>query len=62
MQETLRQITAQGVSSDNADIAHLSPLTWRHINFLGRYDFALPKSVANGDLRPLRNPTSEGDF
>lgn len=62
MQEALRQITAQGVSSDTADIAHLSPLIWRHINFLGRYDFALPETVANGGLRPLRNPTSEGDF
>src|SRR5271168_2243913 len=62
MQEALRQITAQGVSSDNADIAHLSPLIWRHIIFLGRYDFALPETVANGGLRPLRNPTSEGDF
>jgi TnpA family transposase len=62
MQEALRQITAQGASSDNADIAHLSPLIWRHINFLGRYDFALPETVANGGLRPLRNPTSEGDF
>src|SRR5271170_3020201 len=56
------RITAQGASSDNADIAHLSPLIWRHINFLGRYDFALPETVANGGLRPLRNPTSEGDF
>ena len=62
MQEALRQITAQGVSSDSADIAHLSPLIWRHINFLGRYDFALPETVANGGLRPLRNPTSEWDF
>ncbi len=62
MQEALRQITDQGVSSDTADIAHLSPLIWRHINFLGRYDFALPETVANGGLRPLRNPTSEGDF
>ena len=62
MQEAVRQITAQGVSSDSADIAHLSPLIWRHINFLGRYDFALPETVANGGLRPLRNPTSEWDF
>ena len=34
----------------------LSPLIWRHLNFLGRYDFALPDTVFNGGLRPLRNP------
>jgi len=26
-----------------------------HINFLGRYAFALPESVAQGGLRPLRS-------
>ncbi|EXS68481.1 hypothetical protein BF95_04965 [Sphingobium sp. Ant17] len=25
-----------------ADIARLSPISWRHINFLGRYDFSVP--------------------
>jgi TnpA family transposase len=59
MQEALRQITTEGASVDNADIARLSPVTWRHINFLGRYEFSLPESVSNGSLRPLRNPNSE---
>ena len=31
-------------------------LTFDHINFLGRYAFALPDSVAHGQLRPLRSP------
>jgi TnpA family transposase len=43
-------------------ISHLSPLIWRHLNFLGRYDFSLPDTVLNGGLRPLRNPTSAWDF
>jgi hypothetical protein len=30
------------------DVARLSPLTFDHINFLGRYAFALPDSVAHG--------------
>jgi hypothetical protein len=32
------------------------------INFLGRYDFSVPDAVANGGLRPLRQPNSEWDF
>jgi TnpA family transposase len=62
MQEALRQIRREGASIDDADVARLSPLTWRHINFLGRYDFSLPESVATGGLRPLRKPNSEWDF
>ena len=44
------------------DLARLSPLTWRHINFLGRYDFSVPEPVARGELRPLQEPNSEYDF
>ena len=44
------------------DIARLTPLLWRHINFLGRYDIALPESVIQGRLRPLRNTNFEYDF
>jgi hypothetical protein len=62
MQEALRQISVQGASVDDADLAHLSPIIWRHINFLGQYELSLPESVANGDLRPLRNPNSEWEF
>ena len=39
----------------------LSPLTFDHINFLGRYAFALPESVAHGQLRPLRSPDAFED-
>ncbi len=62
IQEAFRQITARGASGDKADIAPFSPLIWRHINFLGRYDFALLETVANGGLGTLRDPSSEGDF
>lgn len=47
---------------DDADLARLSPLIWRHINFLGRYNFAVPEVVAKGGLRPLSDPGSEWDF
>jgi hypothetical protein len=62
IQETVRQLSATGTPPLAADIARLSPISWRHINFLGRYDFSLPDAVANGGLRPLRKPNSEWDF
>lgn len=34
------------------DAARLSPFGHEHINLLGRYSFAVPDSVARGELRP----------
>jgi TnpA family transposase len=62
IQEAIAQIEAQGARVDLTDIARISPVLWQHINFLGRYDITLPESVAQGGLRPLRDPTSEWDF
>ena len=41
------------------DVARLSPLLHEHINMLGRYSFSVPDAVANGELRPLRDPADE---
>jgi hypothetical protein len=41
------------------DLARLSPLGFRHINFLGRYAFARPAEP--GELRPLRDPDAAED-
>jgi hypothetical protein len=41
------------------DVSRLSPLIRAHINFLGRYSFAVPEAVIRGELRPLRNPKEE---
>jgi hypothetical protein len=62
MQEAIQQVRRDGMDVHNDDITHLSPLIWRHLNFLGQYDFSLPDTVINGRLRPLRNPTSAWDF
>lgn len=59
MQEVVRQLEKEGNAAEPADQARLSPILWRHINFLERYDFSLPDDVASGNLRPLRNPNSE---
>ncbi len=55
MQEVIQQARASGLDVRDDDLAHLSPLIWRHLNFLGRYDFSLPDTVRNGGLRPLTN-------
>jgi len=62
MQEAIAKLSNEGLVIDPSDIARLSPVLWRHINFLGRYDISLPESVAQGKLRPLRDPTSAWDF
>lgn len=62
MQEALTQIKGRGILVDPADVGRLSPIFWRHINFLGRYEFLLPEDVARGALRPLREINSEWDF
>ena len=54
----LDQLRAEGHEVLPEDNACLSPLSFRHINMLGRYAFTLPKAVTRGELRPLRNPAT----
>ena len=61
MDLALGQLRARGADVQMSDVARLSPLGFRHVNFLGRYAFTLPEP---GRLRPLRDPESadeEGD-
>ncbi len=62
MQAAIDQLGADGWDIDSADVARLSPISWSHINFLGRYDFSVPEPVLNGELRPLAQPSSEWDL
>jgi hypothetical protein len=43
------------------DVARLSPLKDRHINFLGRYLFNIKASGPGQDLRPFRDPNASED-
>ena len=43
------------------DVARLSPLSFDHVNMLGRYAFILPDQIARGELRPLRDPWNTDD-
>src|SRR6266702_2961365 len=46
----LEQLRREGYPVEPEDVARLSPLCFEHINLLGRYAFALPESVARGEL------------
>ena len=55
MEAVLTQLRTEGMEVLSADVARLSPLVHHHINFQGRYSFALAESVAQGALRPLHD-------
>ena len=61
MEAALKQLRDEGIAVASADVARLSPLGHRHINFQGRYSFALSESVAQGGLRPLRDPNEQDE-
>jgi TnpA family transposase len=61
MEAALKQLQQGGLDVASADVARLSPLVHRHINFQGRYSFALSEAVAQGALRPLRKPHEQDE-
>lgn len=60
MDAALNQLRAEGYEVKPEDVVHLSPLSFGHINMLGRYAFTLPEIIARGELRPLRDPRTAG--
>lgn len=56
MQEALDHLRHQGVTVKPEDVARLLPLGYKNFNFLGRFSFDIPPAVAQGQLRPLRDP------
>jgi TnpA family transposase len=61
MESALNQLRAEGMEVKPEDVARLSPLIHKHINFQGRYSFALSEAVAQGGLRPLRDPYAQDE-
>ncbi|WP_274535178.1 Tn3 family transposase [Pseudofrankia asymbiotica] len=55
-QQIIDEMRAEGIHVRDEDIARLSPLKFAHVNFHGRYGFALPAEVAGGQLRSTRKP------
>ena len=56
MEEAVNHLRAGGAVIAAEDLARLSPLGHEHINFLGRYIFALVEAVKRAELRPLALP------
>ena len=59
MAAALKELSRAGFAVCPEDVARLSPLIHRHLNFQGRHAFVLPEAVAQGQLRPLRDPRQE---
>ncbi|MFH8365790.1 transposase [Streptomyces sp. NPDC018031] len=55
-QKIIEEMRAEGIHVRDEDVARLSPLKFAHINFHGRYSFALPTEVQDGQLRSTRKP------
>lgn len=53
MDAALNHLRQTGVEAREEDVARLWPLSWEHVNFLGRFSFALAEPVARGEMRPL---------
>ncbi len=56
LEAALKHLRTDGAMVNPEDVARLSPLGHDHINFLGRYSFALAETVERGELRPLTLP------
>ncbi len=56
LQAVLAVLRREGLDIEAEDVGHLSPLSFDHINFLGRYDFSLQENIQRGQLRPLHQP------
>jgi Tn3 transposase DDE domain-containing protein len=56
------QLRAEGEDVPEEYLAHISPLTWDHVNLLGQYTFNPATARSLEDLRPLRTGAeADGD-
>ena len=58
MNEALIQLKTEGFEIKQEDLARLSPLDFKHVNFLGKYHFDLPDDLKQGKLRPFKTTHS----
>jgi TnpA family transposase len=56
MDLALNHLRTEGFEVKEEDVQRIWPLSYNHINFLGRYFFTLPENIAKGQLRDLKNP------
>ncbi len=56
MSATIEQLRTEGYAIADADITHLSPARYEHINRYGKYQFNVEEILNRQELRPLRKP------
>ncbi len=59
MWEAIEQLKREGHQIDEADVKHLSPARYEHINVFGKYSFPVKEELGRRKLRPLRKPGEE---
>jgi hypothetical protein len=56
IQQILKQLQIEGYKVNEANLAHISPAPFEHINRLGKYNFKEQMSLSDNGLRALRKP------
>ena len=59
--DAIQALRAEGEDVPDELLAHLSPVAWEPVNFLGRYTFDPGNARALDDRRPLRSGSDETD-
>jgi hypothetical protein len=54
MTAVIEQLKKEGIPVADADLVHLSPCRFEHINPYGKYCFDIEANITDGKLRPLR--------
>ncbi len=62
LNRAVEHLREQGEEVREEDLARVSPLVREHVHVLGRYRFTLEESVAEGGVRPLRNPAEIDEY
>lgn len=58
MTAVIEQLRAEEYEIADADLVHLSPARYEHINRYGKYQFNFEEILSRQALRPLRKPDS----
>lgn len=58
----LDDLRRAGKIEDERNISRLTPLLHGHIRMLRTYEFKLPEEIAQGQLRPLRDPDTVQEY
>ena len=62
LDKAISYLQGSGIEVRDEDLARVSPLMHGHVRVLGRYHFRLDESVAEGHMRPLRDPVEIDEF